>query len=162
MFVVLFYLLPLYYVGLEFLMLPIMLIILIAGIIGIITLPLTGYKLYKRKQYRNWLNWTNGLALGAYLGYLLTMPILDWNEEQRDYSGKIISEQLEKFRMAKGRYPDELSDLQMVELNEKLPKTYQLDRFNYILTNDEYDLYIPIPITDRWQWNKTERKWDYR
>tara|TARA_R110002012_G_scaffold320819_1_gene545759 strand:- start:20625 stop:21170 length:546 start_codon:yes stop_codon:yes gene_type:complete len=160
-FVALFYVVPLFYIGLEFLLLPFMLIVLTAGIVGVVTIPLTAYKVYKSQRISNWLNWLNGLAIGAYFGYLITIPILDWDEEQRNLSGILVSEHLEEYRNKNGTYPTELSDLQVAQLNKKLPNTYQLDRFSYFVKENEYALDIPIPITDRWHWNREEQKWEY-
>ncbi|CAD5264978.1 membrane hypothetical protein [Imperialibacter sp. 75] len=161
-FVVLYYLGGVFYAGSEFLLLPVMLLVLLAAVAGPITLLLSSYKFFKGQRLGNLLIWTNGLAIGAYVGYFATKPILKWDTDQRDTSGQIISKRLEDYKVANGHYPADLADLDEASLNEVLPAAYQVNRFSYFLNDKDYHLDIPIPITDRWHWDKSEKIWKYQ
>lgn len=98
--------------------------------------------------------------LGLFIGYLIQRPIWNWDEQNRNMAGDMISQSLEDFKSEHGNYPQTLSEL-VIDL-ELLPSTYPLNKFEYTSKDETYQLYIPIPIIDRWYWNRTQRKFEYQ
>jgi hypothetical protein len=102
-----------------------------------------------------------GIAIGFYLGLLCLKPIDNWEVRQRNLSGQILTSEIENYKQLNGVYPDSLSQLDIDKLNKVLPKTYQMDRFTYFVKESNYDLDIPIPIFDRWHWDKDKKVFEY-
>ena len=98
-------------------------------------------------------------VFGTYLGFAILTPIDNWDEQQRQKSGLIISDSLENYKRTKGSYPTDLSAIK--DDLAVLPLTYTWDKFDYHVTDDSYDLDIPIPIMDRWHWNKEKKTFVY-
>ena len=146
--------------GLELLLFPIMLALFLLSLAGPIILIFyliaknkeRGIKVKKLGQLKN-------LIFGNYIGFLLLNPITDWDEQQRQKSGLMISAALENFKKENGRYPKILSEVKN-DLTT-LPFTYTLDKFNYHVMDSTYDLDIPIPIMDRWHWDIEKRTFEY-
>ena len=156
-----FYSIGIFFIGLELLLLPFIIILFLIGLIGIIIIPIGLYRLFKKQNLNKWLVLFIGLSIGFYLGLLLQKPIDNWDRNQRDISGQLLTLELEKYKSLNGEYPKSLSELNVSNLNETLPRTYQIERFTYNVSQGDYDLDIPIPIFDRWHWNKENMKFEY-
>jgi hypothetical protein len=157
-FILLYYILALIIPGIEFFLLPVIILLVGAAIVGLIIVPLTYYMVYNDLEPQKWLIWLSSLAIGAYLGFIITTPISYWEKEQRISSGIIISEFLEQHRSLTGNYPKSLSELNKINIDNKLPILYDLDEFRYKYLNGEY--YLTIPSTFGYmQWDKKNTKW---
>jgi hypothetical protein len=100
------------------------------------------------------------LVFGAYLGLIMLNPVDNWDKEQRQKSGLIVSESLERYKGKKGNYPKDLAEIKS-ELSN-LPSTYPWDKFQYHVREDNtYDLDVPIPILDRWHWDRNKKVFLY-
>jgi hypothetical protein len=145
--------------GIDLLLFPLTLglfILMLSGPIIIVT-----YLIKKNQvgqKIKN-LGLLKSLVFGAYLGFALLKPIFNWDELQRQKSGLIISKALENFKNAKGNYPTELAEIKD-DLSD-LPIAYKWDKFNYHATDDSYDLDIPVPIMDRWHWERDKKVFVY-
>jgi len=131
------------------------------GLSGVITIPLGLYRLVRKQPLNKWVTRFIGLAIGFYLGLLFQKPIDTWDRQQRNISGQILTSEIEKFKDENGQYPNSLKQLNLEDLNKSLPHTYKTDRFTYFVRNGDYDLDIPIPILDRWHWNKDKKEFEY-
>ncbi len=156
-----FYTIGIFLWGAEIFLLPIILVLFLAGLSGLITIPIGLYRFIKKQALSKWLVRSIGLATGFYIGLLLQNPIGNWDEEQRNISGNIIATELDEFKLNNKTYPDSLTQLDLEELDKSLPATYKVNRFTYMIRNGEYDLDIPIPIFDRWHWNKDKKEFEY-
>ncbi|TAD94762.1 MAG: hypothetical protein EAZ97_16385 [Bacteroidetes bacterium] len=152
----------LFYVGLDLLFLPLMLLLFLIGISGIITIPIGFYRFIKKQIVGKGLSIFIGLSIGFYFGLLLQKPIDNWDTEQRNLSGQILATELENYKNLNGVYPKKLSQLNLSNLNNELPNNYQIQRFTYFVRdNGKYDLDIPIPIFDCWHWNENKKAFIY-
>jgi len=118
--------------------------------------------LIKKNQERRKIKYIGLLkscVFGIYLGFALVNPISNWDEQQRQKSGLIINDSLENYKRINGSYPTDLTAIK--DDLSSLPSTYTLEKFNYHVTNDSYDLDIPILIMDRWYWDKEKRVFVY-
>lgn len=157
-----FYSIGIFYSGAELLLLPFIIGLFLIGLAGFYTIPIGLYQILKKQDVNRWLKRSIGLALGFYLGLLLQNPVSNWDHQQRNLSGQIISAELEEFKQENGKYPKDFSLLDVDKLNKLLPNTYQVDKFNYRTSSGtDYDLDIPIPITDRWHWNKETKEFEF-
>jgi hypothetical protein len=156
-----FYTIGIFFFGADILLLPLVIVLFLIGLIGLVTLPLGLYRLIRKQTINKWLTRFIGLAIGFYLGLIFQKPIDNWDREQRNISGQILTEELDNFYQNNGHYPDSLTQLNLENLNKSLPYTYQSDRFTYFIKQGEYDLDIPIPIFDRWHWNKEKNEFEY-
>jgi uncharacterized membrane protein YgaE (UPF0421/DUF939 family) len=156
-----FYTIEVFYFGAVLLLLPLIIVMLLIGLSGLVTIPIGFYRLVRKQPLNKWLTRFIGLAIGFYVGLIFQRPIDDWDKKQRNISGKILTSEIEKFKEENGDYPTSLSQLNLTDLNETLPQTYQTSRFTYFAKNGEYDLDIPIPILDRWHWNKQNEEFEY-
>ncbi len=152
---------PIFLPGIELLLLPVMFLLFLAGVSGFVTLSIGLFNVIRSKQSARWIDLLGGVAVGFYLGYAVLIPINDWDKRQRNLSGQILTESLDAYKLSHGKYPASLSDLDTVTVNNNLPFTYKLERFNYIAENEKFDLDIPIPIMDCWHWNNTEKFFEY-
>jgi hypothetical protein len=150
-----------YLPGLDLFLLPVMGLLLLVAIIGIVTIPLGIYYFYKKETSGKWLPIVNGIAIGFYLGYLVLIPIDNWDERERNLSGQIIVEKLEAYKISTGKYPEKLIDLGEKDLNAALPCFYKLGKFNYSASVDDFDLDIPEPIMARWHWDNDRKIFEY-
>lgn len=153
---------PIFIIGIEFIFLPVTIVLLIIGAISVITIPISIFRYFYKKNTDKRILYINGCALGLYIAYLIMIPINKWDEKQRNTSGKVVSEALKVYKEKHGNYPDSLQQLNIKDLNKNLPGTYQINRFSYHSQNEDYHLDIPIPITDRWHWNHKEERWEYQ
>ena len=153
-----------FYPGTEFLLMRIMLLLLLAGIGGLVTIPLAIIKQWGHKSIRlkSWLLLFVGTALGFYIGCLVQRPIDNWDENQRNISGRLISTNLNDYYIKNGRFPETLSQLDAATLNNSLPTNYKVDRYTYSVDSNKYHLDIPIPLTSRWHWNKDIQTFEYQ
>ncbi|MCZ4410659.1 sulfite exporter TauE/SafE family protein [Cryomorphaceae bacterium 1068] len=156
-----FYTIGIFFIGAALLLLPLGIVLFLIGLTGLVTLPLGLYRLLRKQTINKWLTRFIGLAIGFYVGLIFQRPIDDWDKKQRNISGKILTSEIEKFKEENGDYPTSLSQLNLKDLNESLPQTYQTSRFTYFAKNGEYDVDIPIPILDRWHWNKESEEFEY-
>lgn len=156
-----YYTIGIFFFGVDIILLPVILILFLIGVLGLITIPVGLYRLIRKQSVNKWLTWIIGLAIGFYLGLILQKPIDNWNREQRNISGQIVTAELEKFKQENGQYPDSLTQLNIDDLNKSLPSTYHTHRFDYFTINGGYNLNIPIPIFDRWHWNKDKKEFEY-
>jgi hypothetical protein len=156
-----FYTIGIFLWGTEIFLLPIILVLFLAGLSGLITIPIGLYRFIKKQALSKWLVRFVGLAIGFYLGLIFQRPIDNWDKNQRNISGQILASEIEKFKENNGEYPSTLNQLSLKDLNVSLPETYQTDRFTYFVREGEYDLDIPIPIFDRWHWNKDKNEFEY-
>jgi hypothetical protein len=152
---------PVFAPGLELLFVPGALLLFCIGIAGLVAIPFSAYRFLQKKTSNDWLTWINGLAIGFYLGYVLLIPIDNWDEQQRNLSGQILAEKLHEYKISNGQFPNRLSQLNVDLINESLPSEYKIDRFNYFVRDTTFDLDIPIPILDRWHWNHTKKVFEY-
>jgi len=136
--------------GLELLILPFNIILFLCGLSGIIIIPIGAYRLFKKQSLNKWLVIFIGLSIGFYLGVLFQKPIDNWDRNQRNISGQLLTLELEKYKSLNGEYPKSLNELDVSHLNETLPRTYQIYRYNYNVSQGEYDLDIPIHLFDIW------------
>lgn len=140
--------------GLELLLFPIMFSIAILMLCG----PLILIDYWIRKNREGGLQTKRpgrlkSLVFGAYIGFIMLRPITTWDDEQRQKGGLIVSNNLETYKAKHGRYPPDL--LKIRNNLQDLPSTYPIEKFSYHLKSDSvYDLDIPIPIMDRWHWDK--------
>jgi len=147
--------------GIDIILLPIIFGLFILSLSG----PIIIFIYLRRKNKDDGLKTKNlgrlkSLVFGTYLGFLILIPINNWDKTQRQKSGLIISETLDKYKTEYGKYPTDLSEIKQ-ELTS-LPSTYTWDKFNYNLTSEnDYDLDIPIPIMDRWHWDKEQKVFIY-
>ncbi|WP_420387400.1 hypothetical protein [Roseivirga sp.] len=146
--------------GIDLFLLPILFLLYLFGILGVIIAPLVVYQYIKNKPTTKWQSILIGLMLGLFIGYLIQRPIWNWDEQNRNMAGDMISQSLEDFKSEHGNYPQTLSEL-VIDL-ELLPSTYPLNKFEYTSKDETYQLYIPIPIIDRWYWNRTQKKFEYQ
>ena len=147
--------------GIDLLLLPLMVGLFLLSLSGPIFLIL--YLIRKNKDAglgtRN-LGRVKNLIFGTYLGFLLLNPITNWDQQQRQKSGLMISETYENFKKVRARYPSDLTEVKSDLID--LPFTYTLDKFNYNVKDDNtYDLDIPIPIMDRWHWDSEKKVFEY-
>lgn len=147
-----------FFIGFDLLFLPLLIGLFLIGLSGIITVPIGIFKFIKQAKLSNWLLKSIGLAIGFYLGLAFQQPINNWNENQRNLSGRIIATELENYKNSYGNYPE---DLKQLNLNNDLPIIYKVEKFTYNLSNDGYDLDIPVHIFDRYHWNKTKKEFEY-
>jgi hypothetical protein len=150
-----------FYPGVDLLLLPLMLILILAGISSIVTVPLILFRLIKRQSTGRYLPILVSISAGFYIAWLLIIPVNDWDTSQRNLSGKLIASALENYKAKSGVYPDVLSQLDTIHLNSSLPNTYPINRFNYSIKENGYDLDIPIPIMDRWHWDNENGEFIY-
>ncbi|MEM6522675.1 MAG: hypothetical protein AAF693_02740, partial [Bacteroidota bacterium] len=61
--------------------------------------------LLKRVLIKLWVASFLGITTGLFCGYILSDPLLKWDENQRLISGNLISNQLEDFKLLNGAYP---------------------------------------------------------
>lgn len=155
------YTIGMFFAGAEIFFLPVILILFLIGGSGLFTIPVGFYRFLRKLTINKWLSRFIGLAIGFYIGLLIQRPIDDWNQKQINISGQIVTAELEKFKQENGHYPDSLSQLNLNDLNKSLTYTYKIDRFNYILTERDYDLVIPVATLDRWKWNKDKKEFEY-
>lgn len=160
-FTISFYAVAIFFPRLEFYLIPIAFGMFLIGLLGFVVMPIGLFKLIKHKAINPGLKLIISLALGYYVGLMLHFPLSNWDENNRNLSGQILSSELEKFKLSNGSYPDSLEQLSLKELEQKMPSTYKPDRFGYYIQKDDYMLYIPIPIFDRWLWDKEENKFVY-
>jgi hypothetical protein len=115
--------------GIDLLLLPVMFGLLLLSLGGpiILIFYLIGKNKGEGHRIKN-LSRLKNLIFGTYLGFLLLNPITDWDEQQRQKSGLMISERLENFKKEKGKYPSDLTELKN-DLTD-LPFTYTLDKCN--------------------------------
>lgn len=156
-----FYSIGIFFTGLELLLLPFIIILFLIGLSGIVIIPIGLYRLFKKQNLNKWLVLFIGLSIGFYLGLLLQKPIDNWDRKQRNLSGQLLTLEIEKHKTLNGEYPKSLNELNISFLNETLPRTYKIDRFTYNVRQGDYDLDIPIPIFDRWHWNKENKEFEY-
>jgi hypothetical protein len=156
-----FYSIGVFFIGFELLLLPFIIILSLIGLIGIIIIPIGLYRLFKKQNLSKWLVLCIGLSIGFYLGLILQNPIDNWDRNQRNISGQLLIKALENYKSLNGEYPKSLNQLNVSYLNETLPRTYQIERFTYSISQGDYDLDIPIPIYDRWHWNKENKEFEY-
>ena len=147
--------------GIELLLLPIMFGIGLLSLSGPIILIV--YLIRKNNggglQSKN-LGRLKSLVFGIYLGFILLNPIYNWDRDQRQKSGLILSESLEIYKKGNGKYPTDLTEIKD-ELTH-LPSAYSWYKFSYHLKSDNnYDLDIPIPIMDRWHWDREKQVFIY-
>lgn len=138
-----------------------MILLFIAGLSGLITIPIGLIRVIRKRFIPNKLILLIGFGIGFYIGLILQQPIHSWDSRQRNLSGKIVTTELENYKNKYGHYPDSLTQLDLTQLNETLPKTYKIDRFIYYFKDGKYDLNIPILIMDRWHWNKDKYEFVY-
>ena len=156
-----FYTIGIFFFGVDLLLLPLGIVLFLIGLTGLVTLPIGLYRLLRKQTINKWLTRFVGLAIGFYLGLIFQRPIDNWDKNQRNISGQILTSEIEKFKENNGEYPSTLNQLSLKDLNVSLPETYQTDRFTYFVREGEYDLDIPIPIFDRWHWNKDKKEFEY-
>jgi hypothetical protein len=156
--------LPIFYSGIEFIYLPFMLVLFLTGIAGIITIPYGVFKAWGHKSIRSnkWLQYSIGTALGFYIGYIILIPIDNWDDRQRNLSGQLISQKLQAYKASHGTYPKSLKDIDISNLNSSLPTAYKIDRFSYTSEQNKFDLDIPVPFLDRWHWDENKQIFIYR
>jgi hypothetical protein len=138
-----------------------MMVLVLIGVSGLITIPLGIYKYFRKKPLSKTLVIFIALSIGYFFGYFLEKPIYKWDEQQRNISGQILTAEIENYKSDNGFYPSTLNQLNIDKLNSDLPKTYQLDKFSYHITDDGYDLDIPIAIFDRWHWDRIKQQFFY-
>jgi hypothetical protein len=149
-----------FYWGLDLLLLPVMMGIFFIAVSGPVVVIIYLIRKNRDGQGLKNLGRLKSLAFGAYLGLILLNPVDNWDEEQRQKSGLIVSESLERYKGQKGNYPKDLAEIKS-ELSN-LPTTYPWDKFHYHVKEDNtYDLDILIPIMDRWHWDKDKNKFLY-
>jgi ABC-type multidrug transport system permease subunit len=147
--------------GIDLLLLPLMIALVLFGISGLLTIPLGLYKFFRRQPFSKTLVTLIAISIGYFCGYFLEKPIYKWDEQQRNISGQILTAEIEKFKSENEFYPSTLKQLNVDKLNSELPKTYQLHKFSYHKKDDSYDLDIPIPIVDRWHWERIKQQFIY-
>jgi len=153
--------LPYFIVGLELLFLPFYLLLFFIGALGVILIPIGFFIILRKKTLYPSIVWVCAVSIGFYIGYLVLKPIDIWDLNEKNRSGEIISQELEIYKNTHGQYPEKLTLLDTVKLENELPFNYKISRFNYNSQADDYDLDIPIPITDRWHWRKQAKQWGY-
>jgi hypothetical protein len=153
-----FYAGAIFYEGSDLLLMPLVLILGLTAILGIVTIPILAFRTYKNQPKGKALIWVSGLALGIYLGLLVTQPLNNWDFEQRNLSGQLIIAELEKYRANNQEYPEYLTELNTELLNQQLPSNYQLKRFNYSRTNGNY--HLDIPGLTLLHWNNETSSWE--
>ncbi len=153
-----FYTLTIFYEGADLLLLPLVVILGLVGLFGIITIPFFIFLIVKKRPGGRVLIWVTGLALGTYLGFIAVTPLINWDRDHRDLSGKLISIEIENYKAIHEQYPENLNELNTELLNDVLPSTYQLKRFSYRRTDDYYDL--DIPGLTLLHWNTKTGNWE--
>lgn len=153
--------LGIFFSGIDFILLPLMIVLVLIGVSGIITIPLGLYKYLRKKHLSKALVVCMALSMGYFLGGILEKPVHKWDEQQRNTGGLVLTTEIENFKTGHGFYPTDLNQLNVDKLSSGLPKTYQLNKFSYHKNSDSYDLYIIIPIFDRWHWNKEKQQFIY-
>lgn len=155
------YSIPIFFPGFELLLLPVYVIMFGIWVFGIIALPFVLYRIYKRRSVPLRLKSVISASTGFVVGLILNTPISNWDEEQRNLSGRILYNEINIYMQEKGYYPESLSSLNQLKLDQSLPSNYKTDRFIYHLTDDGFDLNIQIPIMDRWHWNEEAQEFEY-
>jgi hypothetical protein len=150
-----------FFIGADIFLLPLIVIMYFVGLAGIVSIPLGLYQLLRKQPVNKWLILFAGLAIGFYLGLIFQKPIDNWDKNQRNISGEILTTEIQKFKEENGHYPSSLNQLNIEDINKSLPKTYQAERFTYFVRNGDYILDIPIPVFDRWHWNKDKNEFEY-
>lgn len=145
--------------GIDLLLLPLMFGLFILMLSGPIIIVIYLIRKNQAEQKIKYLGFLKSCAFGTYLGFVLLKPVDTWDERQRQRSGLIISATLENYKRIKGSYPTDLTVIKG-ELSV-LPSTYTWDKFSYHVTDHSYDLDIPIPIMDRWHWDKEKKTFVY-
>lgn len=149
-----------FYWGVDLLLLPVMMGIFFIAVSGPVVVIIYLIRRNRNRQGLKNLGRLKSLAFGAYLGLIVLNPVDNWDKEQRQNGGLIVSESLERYRGQKGSYPKDLAEIK-TELSN-LPSTYPWDKFQYRVKEDNtYDLDIPIPIMDRWHWDKDKKVFLY-
>ncbi len=153
--------LEIFFPGIDFILWPLLGISALVLISGFITIPIGLYRLLKKQILSNRLIISIGLSLGIVLGSLIQKPINKWDNKQRNISGVILTSEIEKYRHENGYYPENLSKLDLKEINQRLANNYKANRFHYFLHKEEYYLDVPILIFDSWRWNKEKNEFEY-
>ncbi len=137
-------------------------LLMFISVSGLITIPLGLYRLIKKRQLSNRLIILIGLSLGFFIGMAVQRPIDNWDKQQQNISGIILSAELEKYKEEKGDYPDKIKELDIERIEEILPMNYKTKRFNYEIIDGEYYLYIPLLFLDKVLWNKEKKEFEYK
>ncbi|MBN2756402.1 MAG: hypothetical protein JXR51_04425, partial [Bacteroidales bacterium] len=106
-----FFSLGIFFPGVEILILPLLIIQFLIGISVIITIPSSIYIFYKTKSIKKHLIIFIGLSIGFFIGFLIQKPIDNWDKNQRNLSGKILSSEIEKYLEKNKNYPENLHKL---------------------------------------------------
>jgi NADH:ubiquinone oxidoreductase subunit 6 (subunit J) len=103
--------LPIFYVGIEFIFLPIILALFLTGAVGIITIPIVLISHLKKRNQHKWLFLLSGVAIGFYIAYFIMIPINQWDQRKREISGQVLAGKLEDYKQKHGVFPDSLVQL---------------------------------------------------